>query len=133
MNDAETPRILLVDDDTNLLELMSGALTRSGLYETRTENRSARALATARDFQPHLILLDVDMPGLDGGEVARAIKADPMVGRTPIIFCTSLLPMHEGGSGVNIRGGEAFLSKPLAGTALLAAVASQLDAQAAAA
>ena len=59
-------KILIVDDDARLSTLMRTILERGG-YEAREENRSFAALATARGFRPDLVLLDVDMPGKDGG------------------------------------------------------------------
>lgn len=128
MEFVEKPRVLLVDDDLNLLKLMADSLERSGLYEIRTEHRSARALTAAHAFRPSIILLDVDMPGMDGGEVARAVKSDPLLKNTPILFCTSLIPPGETGSAPVRRGEDMFVAKPISGRALLAAVESRLAA-----
>src|SRR5688572_9190729 len=120
-----TPRILIVDDDSRISSLMRIVLTRVG-YEVREENRSFAALATAQEFRPHLVLLDVDMPGKDGGMVAAELAADPIVGGTPFIFVTSLVKSHEAG----VRGTTRFLSKPVAPAALLAAVEQAISGKA---
>ena len=114
-------KILIVDDDTRLSTLMRAILVRGG-YETREENRSFAALSAAREFCPDLILLDVDMPGKDGGTVAAELRMDATLARTPIIFVTSLISKSETG----MRGGERFLAKPLAPADLLGAVEQML-------
>lgn len=116
-----TAKILIVDDDSGISTLLHAMLLRGG-YEVREENRPYAALATAREFRPDLVLLDVDMPGKDGGTVAWEIHADPLLARTPIIFVTSLIGEHESG----IRGGEHFLSKPTDPAKLLATVRQAL-------
>jgi CheY-like chemotaxis protein len=58
-------------------------------YELICENKAAHALATARACQPDLILLDVVMPEMDGGDVAAQIQADPALKHIPIVFLTA--------------------------------------------
>ena len=111
------PKILIVDDDARLSTLMATILERAG-YETRQENRSFAALSTAQKFQPDLILLDLNMPGKDGGTVAAEIRMEKPLSQTPIIFVTSLIGKSEAG----ICGGDRFLSKPIEPAVLLAAV-----------
>ena len=115
-------RILAVDDDPKLLELIRLFLDKTKRFEVRLENRSAQALAAAQQFHPDLIILDVDMPGKDGGEVARQLKADPVTARTPILFLTSLVSPREAGDSETISGGMPFLAKPVNPTALIAVV-----------
>ena len=115
-------RILVVDDEPNLSDLVRMFLERTSRYEVRTENRSAQALAVARDFRPDMVLLDVDMPGQDGGEVAREIEADPVLRGVPILFFTSLVSSKEAGDQVSMRGGMPFLAKPLNPKTLIDAV-----------
>lgn len=119
-------RILIVDDDAGISTLLHAILLRGG-HVVREENRSFAALATAREFRPHVVLLDVDMPGKDGGTVAAEIADDPLLTGTPIIFVTSLVAQHESGK----RGNEVFLSKPVEPAALLAAVQQALPRMAA--
>lgn len=111
-------RILVVDDDSRVSHLLTVVLSRLGGYEVREENRSFAALETARDFRPHLILLDVNMPGKDGPELSEDIAHDAQLANTPIIFVTSLISETEAG----MRNGQRYLSKPVDPAALLAAV-----------
>src|SRR4051795_2929238 len=89
------PRVLVVDDEPVLSTLVRISLEETGLYEVCVENLSFQALATARRFQPHVIVLDVNMPGKDGGDVAAEIRADKNIGATPILFLTSLVSPEE--------------------------------------
>ena len=106
-------RILAVDDEPNLSDLVRLFLEKTKRFEVRTENRPGNVLAAAREFRPEMILLDVDMPGQDGGEVAREIEADPVLRGTPILFFTSLISATEAGDRIVMRGGMRFLAKPL--------------------
>jgi CheY-like chemotaxis protein len=107
------PRILIVDDDANIARLTVAHLEKSGEYEILVENRSFAALAAARKFRPDLVLLDVDMPGKDGGQVAAELKADPALAHTPVVFLTSLISPSEARDGAAMRGGMPFLAKPV--------------------
>lgn len=106
-------RILVVDDEPNLSDIVRIVLERTNRFEVRVENRSARAVSVAKEFQPEIILLDVDMPGKDGGEVAREIKTDHALREVPILFLTSLISRAETGGNVTERGGMHFLPKPV--------------------
>lgn len=122
-------KILVVDDDPSLSRLLAVILNRVGGYDVCEENRSYAALATAREFRPDVVLLDVDMPGKDGGEVARDLAADPQLGRVPILFFTSLISTAEAGQHEVCRSGKMFLAKPVNPVALVGAVGRMLVAK----
>jgi CheY-like chemotaxis protein len=115
-------KILVVDDEPNLSDLVRFFLEKTKRYEVRVENRPAHALSAAKEFQPDLILLDVDMPGKDGGQVAKEIKAQPGMRDIPILFLTSLISRDEAGDEPVVRGGMRFLAKPVNNTALIRTV-----------
>jgi DNA-binding response OmpR family regulator len=115
-------RILIVDDEPNLSTLLQHYLIQSGDYEVLTENLPGQALRSARSFNPDMILLDVNMPGKDGGEVARDIRADKALSHIPILFLTSLVSSAEAGDRVLTRGTQRFLSKPVNPEVLLGVV-----------
>ena len=127
----EKPRILVVDDDVALSRLVGIALEKTRLYDVKVENRSRQALGCARQFQPHLVLLDVDMPGMDGGVVAAQLRSDTALRDLQIIFFTSLLSPQESGATLITRGDELFLPKPV-DTATLIRSIEQVLAQASA-
>ena len=92
-------RILLVDDDVSVTEMLKLNLEQIGKYAVQTENDASAALAAAQDFRPDLILLDVMMPEMDGGDVAAKLGTDPWVRDVPIIFLTALVSKEETPSG----------------------------------
>ena len=126
-------RILVVDDDVALARLVSIALEKTRLYQVRVENRASRALAAVREFQPHLVLLDVDMPGMDGGAVAAQLRADPSLQDVQIVFFTSLLSQEEAGQTLARRGQDLFLPKPMDTAALVRSIETVLAGTAASA
>ena len=106
-------RILIIDDEVSFTRMVKLNLEKTGAFEVRAENKATSALPAAREFKPDLILLDVIMPGMDGGDVANQIKRDRNLRETPIIFLTATLSKREAGeSGLN-SGGEFFLAKPV--------------------
>ena len=118
-------RVLVVDDDVNLSRLAGMILENSGKYEVMIVNQAVRALAAALQFRPDLMLLDVDMPGKDGGDLAREAANDSRLRDIPILFLTGLVSREEAGAGTLQSGGMTFLSKP-AEPALLLATVSRL-------
>ena len=104
-------RILVVDDEPDLTHLLKASLEREGYYEVQEENDPLRAVEAARDFDPHLIVLDIMMPAIDGTEVAVCLRQDPRFARTPIIFMTALVLVDEAPLGICDRGGQTFLPK----------------------
>jgi len=81
-------------------------------YLVLEENDAAKAHESARDFRPDLILLDIMMPQIDGGDIAAQIDADPGLQRTPIIFLTALVTKAEAKAGLHIQG-HPVLAKPI--------------------
>ena len=122
----EKTRILVVDDDVALARLVGIALEQTRLYQVKVENRASRALACAREFKPHLVLLDIDMPGLDGGSVAARLRADTSLPELCIVFFTSLLSQREAGQTFVRRGEDLFLPKPLDTAALVRSIETVL-------
>jgi len=85
-------RILLVDNEPSFTRMVKIHLEKAGAYEVREENIGPEALATARQFNPDLILLDVIMPDMNGGDVALEIEADKDLKNIPIVFLTGSAP-----------------------------------------
>ncbi len=108
-----TKRILVVDDEPSVTRNLKLNLESGGGYEVLGENHAAETLNAARGFRPDLILLDVMMPGLDGGDVAARLRADPLFRDTPIIFLTALVSNEETEGHEMLRGAETFLAKPV--------------------
>ena len=121
------PRILIVDDDVNLSGLVALVLRKSGLYEVCVENRSSQALTVAQEFRPDLVLLDVDMPGKDGGVVAAELRSDRALRNRPIIFFTSLVSHAEAGEGGVMKDGSMYLAKPVNSNVLIRVIERVLN------
>src|SRR2546423_573619 len=120
-------RILVVDDqprDTRLLKLF---LEQTNHYVVREENDARVALATAEQFEPDLILLDVMMPGVDGGELAARFKASPRLKSVPTVFLTAAVTKEEVNAGGGLVGGATFLAKPVVLAELAACLKQQLS------
>ena len=88
-------RILAVDDQARNTRLVKLYLEQTNRYVVREENNARLALSAAEEFLPHLILLDVMMPGMDGGELAACFKASPKLKAVPIVFLTAVVTKQE--------------------------------------
>ena len=106
-------RILVVDDQAPNTRLLKLYLEGTHAYQVREENHPKAALAAAEEFQPHLILLDVMMPGIDGGELAACFQASPKLKAVPIVFLTAAVTKGEVSAGGGRLGGFPFLAKPV--------------------
>jgi CheY-like chemotaxis protein len=115
-------RVLIVDDDVNLSRLSGMILENSGNYEVMIVNDSARALPAALQFRPDVMLFDVDMPGKDGGDLAREAARDLRLRDIPILFLTGLVSHEEAGARPLESGGIKFLAKPVEPALLLATI-----------
>jgi CheY-like chemotaxis protein len=122
----EKKRILLVDDDSNITFLLRGIFERAREYDVRVVNVSARAVGVAKDFRPDLIILDVAMPGMDGGELASRLAEIPSLKSVPIIFLTASVTREEVSERDGLIGGLPFLAKPVDPAELLSCVRKRL-------
>jgi len=116
-------RILLVDDEPDFTALLKDTLEGSGEYLVATVNESSQALQMAREFEPHLIFLDVVMPGKDGGDLAGDFNDDPKLRKVPVVMLTALVEENTNSpTGETERGGLNFLSKTSSLPTLLACI-----------
>ena len=120
----ERPLILAVDDAHELLVLMTKALAAD--YDVRTAETGTGALrAAALAPQPDLILLDVEMPGMSGFEVCKALKEDPATAEIPVIFLTGKGESKYEVEGFTL-GAEDYVTKPINATVLKMRVRAHL-------
>jgi DNA-binding response OmpR family regulator len=113
-------RILVVDDDPELLEALRLRL-RSGGYEVHTAGDGVQATRLARRERPDLVVLDIGMPGGDGHTVAQRLKGDPVTMFLPIIFLTARTNEIDF-ERARQNGVEKYLTKPFQVDELLLAV-----------
>jgi DNA-binding response OmpR family regulator len=112
------PRILVIDDEVKLVTLVADFLRPIG-YHVLTAHNGADGLRQAREAHPNLILLDIMMPGMDGYEVCRQLRADAATRRIPILMLTAKGQTEDKVKGLR-TGADDFLIKPVE-TAELAA------------
>jgi two-component system phosphate regulon response regulator PhoB len=115
-------RILVIDDEPSITRLLKLNLEQTGLYEVREENKGARAIETAREFNPNLVISDVMMPDVAGGEVAAQFRDDPALRRVPVIFLTAAVRKQELGGPEAVIAGRLYIAKPLDVKSLLTAI-----------
>ena len=118
------PLILIVDDNPANLDILQARLAAHN-YEIITATDGDAGLATAREKQPDLILLDIMMPKMDGIEVCKHIRADPSLPFMPIIMVTAKADSKDVVAGLE-AGGDEYLTKPVDHAALVARVKSML-------
>jgi diguanylate cyclase (GGDEF)-like protein len=118
-------RILLVDDRIENLELLSSILTKAG-YEVRRAINGTTALMGVQSTSPDLILLDINMPDMNGYEVCRQLKRDPKNQEIPVIFVSAL---DDGLDKVKAfsAGGVDYISKPFEMMEVLSRVETHLQ------
>lgn len=121
---ADLPRVLVIDDVPKNVSLLSDLLAAWG-YQPIQAFSAAQGLELALSVRPDLILLDVVMPGMDGFEVCRRVRADAVLAATPIVLVTSSEEKHDRIKGLEV-GADDFLSKPIVHLELFARVRSLL-------
>jgi two-component system response regulator MtrA len=114
-------RILIVDDDTALAEMLSIVLRGEG-FESQTVTRGDEVMGAFGDFQPDLVLLDLMLPGMDGIEVCRAIRAESGV---PIVMLTAKSDTVDVVLGLE-SGADDYVVKPFKPKELVARVRTRL-------
>ncbi|HEX6346045.1 response regulator transcription factor [Umezawaea sp.] len=106
--DGQAVRVLVVDDESTLAELMSMAL-RMETWEVRTALDGASAVRTAREFRPDAVVLDVMLPDVDGLEVLRRLRAEQP--NLPVLFLTAKDAVEDRIAGLT-AGGDDYVTKP---------------------
>ena len=123
-NGAQTPRILIVDDDIAAIHILHHTLATMGDFHFAKTGE--KALELARRLVPDLILLDAHMPGIDGFDVCKSLKADAAFRHVPIVFVTRFSdPRYE--MRAFDLGAADFIAKPYTAAVLQARVRNLLD------
>lgn len=112
--------VLVADDSMTILAMVTARLERAG-YDVLTATRGDDALRLARERQPVLVVLDVEMPGSDGIEVTRALRSDAGLAHIPIVLLTSDSTPDAVEGGL-VAGANAYVTKPFSPQELEVAV-----------
>lgn len=115
-----TTRVVVADDEAPVTDLLTRVLSKDG-YSVETAADGLAALEAVQRIKPHLVLLDVNMPGMDGIEVCRHIKQDPAHRLTPVVLITGMAQREKRIEGAE-AGADDFLGKPVDIQELLARV-----------
>ncbi|MGW5386373.1 response regulator transcription factor [Nocardia sp. NPDC003963] len=107
-SDTPDARVLVVDDEPMITELLATSLRFQG-FEVATATSGAAGLAAARDFRPDALILDVMMPGMDGFEVLRHLRADEVF--VPVLFLTAKDHIEAKLTGLRL-GADDYVTKP---------------------
>jgi len=106
-------RIMIVDDEAPFTRLLKLSLEQTGRYAVQVENNPHGAVRAAKQFLPDLVLMDVMMPGVDGGTLATQFQATAPLQKVPIVFLTAAVKRDEVQARQGQIGGLPFLAKPV--------------------
>ena len=100
---------MIVEDDPAIADMLSKMLIR--FYDVQVVNDGGLAIPTAVDYRPDVILLDVNLPNMDGFAIAQGMKGTPELGRVPIIFLTAQDRSLDVVKGIQV-GAKHYITKP---------------------
>ncbi len=104
-------KVLIVDDDEDLVDLISDGFRRDGRFEIRTANNGFDAGMQVREFRPDLVVLDVMLPDINGREVCQRVRSDSALDMVKIL-CISGMVEQDKVSGLKAAGANDFMQKP---------------------
>jgi excisionase family DNA binding protein len=104
-------KVLLVDDDVDLVELMNKVLVEDGRFEVRVANNGFDAGMMVKDYRPDIIVLDVMLPDINGKEVCQRVRADPSLEDVRVL-CISGMVEDDKIQELRLAGADYFMPKP---------------------
>ena len=111
-------KVLIVDDDVELVELLEETFAQDGRFEIKTANNGFEAGMTVREFRPDLVVLDVMLPDINGKEVCQRIRSDPNLDAVKVI-CISGMVEQDKINDLRLAGADDFMGKPFGVDSLL--------------
>ena len=111
-------KLLIVDDDEELVELMVDVFARDGRFEIKSANNGFGAGMLVKEFRPDLVILDVMLPDINGKEVCQRVRSDPSMKSVKII-CISGMVEQDKIADLRAAGADDFMNKPFSVEALL--------------
>ncbi len=122
MEDTPVYKVLVVDDEPDIVELLQYNLEKAG-YEVKTAHNGKEAIKVAKSFLPHLILMDIMMPKMDGVEAGRQLREIPEIADTYIIYLTARVEEYSELAAFDV-GADDYITKPIRPRALLSRIAA---------
>ncbi len=122
-------KVLVVDDDTDLVDLIVDVLERDGRFETKTVNNGFEAGMMVKEYRPDLIVLDVMLPDINGKEVCLRVRSDASLEAVKII-CISGMVEEDKIADLREAGANDFLHKPFSSDVLIERICNQLEIEA---
>jgi excisionase family DNA binding protein len=119
-------KLLIVDDDQDLVDLMEDGFRRDGRFEIRTANNGFDAGMGVKEFRPDLVVLDVMLPDINGKEVCQRVRTDPTMD-TVKILCISGMVDASKVDGLKDAGANDFMQKPFSIDDLVARACDLLE------
>ncbi len=104
-------KVLIVDDDQDLVDLIKDGFQRDGRFEIRTANNGFDAGMGVKEFRPDIVVLDVMLPDINGKEVCQRVRTDPALDMVKIL-CISGMVEHNKVEGLMAAGANDFMQKP---------------------
>lgn len=104
-------RLLIVDDDEELVELMADVFAADGRWDIKTANNGFGAGMLVKDFRPEMVVLDVMLPDINGKEVCQRVRSDPAM-KTVKIICISGMVEEDKIADLKLAGADDFMNKP---------------------
>ena len=111
-------KVLIVDDDVELVELMVDVFVRDGRFDYKTANNGFDAGMLVKEFRPDLVVLDVMLPDINGKEVCQRVRSDPTMSSVKIV-CISGMVEQDKIADLRLAGADDFMNKPFAVDQLL--------------
>jgi len=115
-------KILLIDDEEDFCFFVKLNLEKTGKYEVLTTTSGSRGIIMASKEQPDLILLDIIMPEISGGQVAEQLLESPKTKDIPVLFITAIASRREVQSQEGVIGGRQFIAKPVTPEEIMAKI-----------
>ncbi len=122
--DSRAPRLLIVEDDEDIAHLLAHSVRRAG-FDAAVMLSGAGVLARVRESPPDLLLLDVMLPGIDGRDICRALRADPQLQAIPVILITARAEEADRVAGLEL-GADDYITKPFSPREVVARVRAVL-------
>ncbi len=119
-------KLLLVDDDADLIEMMSDIFSRDGRFEIKTANNGFDAGMFVKEFRPDLVVLDIMLPDINGKEVCQRIRRDPALESVKVICISGMIELDKV-ADLKSAGADDFMQKPFALEKLVDRVCELLD------